>query len=89
MDIGLYIFRMFESVNFKASRFSSCKGLLRVCELFQHHILSKDSFHIYLFDKNLEEFLCISPLNIIKYLVESLRLLYESLEKIYYLMFEL
>lgn len=57
MYIALHIFRVFDSVHFKVSKFSSCKGLLRVCELFQHEILSKDSFNIYfLFDKNLEEF---------------------------------
>lgn len=56
-DTGLYIFRVFESVNVKTSRFSSCKGLLRVCELLQHEILSKVNFHIYfLFNRNLEYF---------------------------------
>lgn len=43
--------------NFKASKFSSCKGLLRVCQTFQDEIFCEGSFHIYFFlDKNLKSF---------------------------------
>lgn len=81
----LHVLRVCDSVHFKVSEFSSWKGLLMVFELFQHEMLSKDSFTIYfLFVKNLEEL--VSPF--IRYFVKSMRLLCERLGTIHYLMFE-
>lgn len=85
MYVRLHALRVRDSVHFKVSEFSSWKDWLRVFELFQHEMLSKDSFTVYfLFVKNLEEF--VSPF--IRYFVESMRLLCERLGTIHYLMFE-
>ena len=46
--------------DFNAFKFSSCKGFLRVCLMFQHVLLCEGSFHIYLI--SISRVLCTSPL---------------------------